>query len=149
MASALEYFNCYIEGKEPILSLSDENAGKLFKAKYKYFFDDIEPDFPVGSQLKTVWDYEFSKLKRDKHSVYVRSLDAKYKVYLRDIADDRPLNREAWYIAQKNSPLQQQYPDKAFDIGTVDDMRELDAKSLRRSSKKSLKPDGFENYEET
>lgn len=148
MASTLEYFNCYIEGKVPILSLSDEDAGKIIKAKYRYFFDDVDPFFPSNSQVKTVWDYEFSKLKRDKHSVYVRSIEARYKVYLRDLAVDSPLNREAWFVASKCSALQKEYPDKAFEMVTVDDMRELDAKSLRRSYKKGFKQTTTDDYDQ-
>ena len=151
MSTGLKFFNTYLESEKTILKLSDEQAGKLFKAKFRFFFDDVEPDFSADERLETAWDYEVDKLERDKHSSYVRSVEAMYKVYLRELDDrEKAMNREAWYIAMQSNPFQVEYPSKALSMVTIEDMRELDIKAGKKKKKvySNMHEGSYENYDE-
>lgn len=135
-----EYFNSYRESEDAIMSLSDDEAGRLYKAKFLYFFDEVKPDFSDNVRLQMVWSYERAKLDRDKHSIYVQSVANSYKTYLRDLPEgEQRLNREGWLIAQKNNVIQREYPNIAIDQVTLEDMRRLDLAELKKQEKELRK----------
>ena len=98
----LKYFSDFAEEEAAILQLSDEQAGKLYKAKFKYFFHETEPDFADDNTLKILWAYAAAKLDRNKIGAYKKSVSNAYKAYKRDLPEGDPLlNIQAWFVWKK------------------------------------------------
>lgn len=114
-------FYSYGESYPIIQKLTDEEAGKLFKAKYDYWFNDREPTFESNPILETVWTFEKSKLDSDRYTYYLNSVRNSYNSYCRDHKDDA-LSKDLWFSWKKRLLEQEGIKSKAFDVVNIEDL---------------------------
>lgn len=118
-----EYFRCYYESLEIIRNLTDEQAGKLYKAKYEYMETHVSPKFDDPS-LKIIWNYEKAKMDRDFKGLYISRVTGLYGSYCKRTPKDQQLSKYDWVMWQKNRPLKDELPDPAFDFVEPEDFIE-------------------------
>lgn len=117
-----EAFLSYAELSDFILSLSDAEAGRLFKGKYTYYFHGVEPDFTDCQKLLGVWAIEKSKLDRDRMRYYVNSVHNSYKAYCRDCKPEEPKPITVWFECQKILRAKENRITEAFEMLEPDDL---------------------------
>ena len=115
-----DYFRNYADSLEIIRGLSDEQAGKLFKAKYEYMIDMTEPVFKDPT-LKIIWSYEKAKMDRDFKGMYVQRVTGLYGVYCRDADPNLRLTIYDWVLWKKKNPLTDELQDKLFAMVEPED----------------------------
>jgi hypothetical protein len=84
MAKNPPSFPTFEESFPVILSLSDEEAGRLYKAKAAFWMSGEKPTFDDSDGLRLAWMYEEPRLVAARHSYYLTSVKNRFKVYLRE-----------------------------------------------------------------
>lgn len=120
MAKKPPGFLCYQESYEIIKGLSDEQAGKLLKAKYDYFMNLSNPAFDDPT-LSIIWNYEKSRLDAGLKSYYITCVKGKYAAYVK-YADSGVMDICAWVKWKKyDSPYDKEHPDPVFALVEPED----------------------------
>ena len=83
MAKIPPSFPTFEESFPVILSLSDAEAGRLYKAKVAFWMSGENPNFDDGG-LRLAWMYEEPRLVSARHSYYLTSVKNRFKVYQRE-----------------------------------------------------------------
>lgn len=100
-AGELQYFLTYREERESLSALTDAQKGRLYTAKFDFFFDGNEPDFADDQALAVLWSLIRSKLDTTRRGGLIRSVTNSYRAYLRDFMPDtyhvEPLPIGAWF----------------------------------------------------
>lgn len=123
MAKKPPGFFCYQESYEIIKNLSDEQAGKLLKAKYDYFMNLSNPVFDDPA-LSIIWNYEKARLVAGLKSYYIRCVKGKYANYVK-YADCSTMDICSWVKWKKyDSPIDKEHPDPAFALVEPEDFLE-------------------------
>lgn len=123
----LQYFLSYAEERASLSVLTDAQAGRLYKAKYDYFFDATEPDFSDDTALRVIWSLVGPKLEKNRKDAFVKSLQGAYRVYQRDFAPDEmhpePLTIGQWLESRKRYFKQTGFPcPTAFRVISPEDL---------------------------
>ncbi len=120
MAKRPPGFYCYQESYEIIKALTDEQAGKLFKAKYEYFMNLTPPVFDDPT-LPIVWNYEKARLDAGLKSYYIQCVKGKYANYVK-YADSSVMDICSWVKWKKyDSPVDKEFPDPVFSLVEPED----------------------------
>ncbi|MBQ3374640.1 MAG: hypothetical protein IJG40_16060 [Oscillospiraceae bacterium] len=119
-------FYSYRESMRQVMKLSDSDAGRLWKAKYEYWYNGVIPDFSDCERLETMWDYEQEKLDRDRYSYYVTAVKNAYKTYLRDnkeeITGQPPLSIDVWFNWKVLMLQRENKRELPFEVVDVEDV---------------------------
>ena len=120
MAKRPPGFYSYQESYEIIKALSDEQAGKLFKAKYDYFMNLDSPAFDDPT-LSIIWNYEKARLDAGLKGYYIQCVKGKYAAYVK-YAKDGVMDICSWVKWMKyDSPYEREYPDPIFALVEPED----------------------------
>lgn len=90
-------FISYHEFRGSVNALSDEEAGKLFKACFDYSMEGLQPnDLPARASV--LWPLIMARIDEDTDSYRQKSRDSQYAAYCRDQknAGNVPDDRETW-----------------------------------------------------
>ena len=68
-AGELQYFLTYREERDSLSSLSAEQKGRLYEAKFSFFFDGAEPDFTDDQALAVLWSLIGPKLNKTAYHI--------------------------------------------------------------------------------
>lgn len=117
-------FYSYEESFTAIQRLTDEEAGRLYKAKYCYWINNQEPDFSDNERLETVWIFEKARLDTDRYSYYLNSVKNSYNVYKRDNKEN-PLAIDSWFTWKKAVYESEGVHCRAFEIVDIADLMKL------------------------
>lgn len=128
----------YEEFEKNIEMLSNEDAGILYKAQNRYFFDGEAPDFSNCDKegLKYTWPLIESKLSRDKRKYAIECLKRAYAADMKSFEEN--LTFAAWYewrTARFNGCT-----DTILAGFSMDDMFELDSEKAYKNAKKKTAP---------
>ena len=120
MAKRPPGFYSYQESYEIIKALSDEQAGKLFKAKYEYFMNMTFPTFDDPALL-IIWPYEKARLDAGLKNYYIQCVKGKYAAYVK-YADSSVMDICSWVKWKKyDSHYDKEYPDPVFALVEPED----------------------------
>ncbi|MBR2525362.1 MAG: hypothetical protein IKG57_06280 [Enterococcus sp.] len=120
-------FYTYAESVPLLMILSDADAGKYYKAKCQYFFNDVDmtfEDYENPDMLIAFWTFEKPKLDANKKAYYLTTLNGMFAAYCRDRKKEEgenELTRDGWYIWAKAVYRDDVILNNAFECVSITD----------------------------